>query len=1257
MKGIYHFLQPVDFIIVVTYLLILVGIGYWVSFMREKKSDENLFLAEHSLGWGSIGLNMWGTNVGPSMLIASASIGYTTGIVAGNFAWYAFVFILLLAVVFAPRYLGAKVSTLPEFMGKRFGESTRTILAWYTLITILISWLSLGLFAGGVLVRQLLGLPMWLSVISMVILATFFAAAGGLKAIAYTNVFQMLLLIAVSLCLVWIGIAKVGGIGALYAKTPARYWDLFLPANDRNYPWPAILLGYPIMGVWFWCTEQSMVQSVLGAKSLEQGQLGANFIGWLKILDVPLFIIPGILCYVLYPHLSNPDEAYLTLVTRLFPPGMRGLIIVVLIAALVGNIGSSLNSVSTVFTMDIYIKKYKPQATNGEIIRIGRMITIVSAVVSVLVTLAIDNIKGLNLFDVFQSVLGFLAPPMSVAFLFGVLWKRTSARAINGVLTVGTLFSVGVGVLYLWVFPSAKYPAWPHFLLLSFYIFVMLSLGTVIVSLTERGSGKLVFMPAVATPPSRRVWSLWGVLTVVMIILYILFNGHAAKAQERVPARGSAASAAGGSTGVATSAGGGTATWIWYPGDFEVWLGNKMQNRRTERGTFFPPFWKLDNHYVLIDFHKAFELPEAEEVELAVEGQYNCKVDGKMAPGRPQRLHFGAGRHVLDLKVFCQDRVPAIYVRGKRLVSDASWSVTFEDKEWIDATGKVSDKSGTTWLSAACWNFDDPENPPSHWRLATKPMSAVSMERRGHSILVDFGKETFGYVNLKGLKGKGTLSLYYGESREEALSTDSCETLDRLDIDQPPPKDSVLEGSRAFRYVNIALGEGVQLDSVSMLYEYLPVANRGRFHCSDSTVNKIWDIAAYTLHLNTREFFIDGIKRDRWIWSGDAYQSYLMNYYLFFDSATVARTIWALRGKDPVTSHINTIMDYSFYWFMGIYDYYLYTGDAGFIRQAYPRMVSLMQFILSRCNKDGWVEGLPGDWVFIDWADGLSKKGEVSFEQLLFVRSLETMALCAGLANDEEGAAAYRQQAAGLRSGLFTDFWDEGQQAFAHSRVDGVLSSTLTRYANMFGIFFGYFTKEQEVAVKEHVLLNDSVPKITTPYMRFYELEALCAMGDQVHVLKEIKDYWGGMLGLGATSFWEKYDPSEMGVQHTAMYGRPYGRSLCHAWGASPIYLLGKYYLGVRPRSPGYASYSVEPVLGGLQWMEGEVPTPHGNIQVYCSKTRIRVRAVAGAGVLRFKSKSLPLCKEGFVLSTGKGLYEIKLEKEKEYLVRYREAN
>jgi SSS family solute:Na+ symporter len=221
MENIHSYLHPIDFTIVGIYLLILIAIGYWVS-ARNKDKSENLFLAGRSLGWGSIGFTMWGTNVGPSMLIASASIGYTTGVVAGNFGWYAFVFIFLLAVVFAPRYLSANVQTLPEFMGKRFGQSTRNILAWYTIITILISWLALTLFAGGIVVGQILNFPLWLSVIILVVISSFFTMAGGLKAVAYTNVFQMLLLIVVSMVLTVVSVMKVGGPIALFEKTPAQ---------------------------------------------------------------------------------------------------------------------------------------------------------------------------------------------------------------------------------------------------------------------------------------------------------------------------------------------------------------------------------------------------------------------------------------------------------------------------------------------------------------------------------------------------------------------------------------------------------------------------------------------------------------------------------------------------------------------------------------------------------------------------------------------------------------------------------------------------------------------------------------------------------------------------------------------------------------------------------------------------------------------------------------------------------------------------
>ena len=461
------------------------------------------------------------------MLIASASAGFTTGIVSGNYAWYAFVFICLLAFVFAPRYLGSRITTLPEFMGKRFGQSTRNILAWYTIITILISWLALTLFAGGVLIRQVFDIPMWQSALLLLVISAFFTMLGGLKAVAYTNVYQMILLIIVSATLAIMGIYKVGGVGALVDAVPADYWNLFHPNDDPAFPWLPIILGYPIMGVWFWCTDQSMVQPVLAAKNLKEGQMGTNFTGWLKILDVPLYILPGIICLALFPQLENPDEAYMTMVTHLFPTGMVGLVLAVLTAALVSTVGSALNALSTVFTMDIYVKKIRPQAKQREIIRVGQVVTVVGALISVIITIAIDSIKGLNLFNVFQSVLGFIAPPMAAVFLFGVFWKRTTTLAANMALTLGTVFSIGVGILYLWVFPAEQYNAWPHFMLLSFYLFVIIGISMVVVSLWDKSPqlGTLN-MEKIEDKPARIVLILWGLLIVSMIGLYIFFNGH-----------------------------------------------------------------------------------------------------------------------------------------------------------------------------------------------------------------------------------------------------------------------------------------------------------------------------------------------------------------------------------------------------------------------------------------------------------------------------------------------------------------------------------------------------------------------------------------------------------------------------------------------------------------------------------------------------------------------------------------------------------
>ena len=691
-------------------------------------------------------------------------------------------------------------------------------------------------------------------------------------------------------------------------------------------------------------------------------------------------------------------------------------------------------------------------------------------------------------------------------------------------------------------------------------------------------------------------------------------------------------------------------TWIWYPGDFEIWLGNRFNNRRTERGAMFPPFWKQDSHWVTVEFSKTVVLDAAETIHIKTEGDFNFMLDGKLQFGMPEAFEIPAGEHRLNLKIHNQFTPPALFIEGETIHTDSSWLATYEDKIWIDENG-VAHGSGI-YVPAASWHFDTHDNPPSQFALARKEMQPQSQKAISDGgTLYDFGQETFGYLKFQEIKGEGTLNIYYGESSEEALDKQYGETLDRVDIladGQPATCRTavnhngmlLLLHSKAFRYVYVETEGNAAYSQLLMDYEYAPFDQErsGSFRCSDRQLNDIWKVGAYTMDLTTREFFVDGIKRDRWTWSGDAIQSYLMNYYLRFDNACVRRTIRQLRGKDPVTAHINTIMDYTFYWFKSVFDYYTYTADIDFVREIYPRMKTMMQYVLQRTNDKGMAEGQPDDWIFVDWVDfPMHKRGTLCFEQILLWKSLETMCLCAKtlgnnpLQNPPQGsittdtyladAQHYGVLAQQLRDKLKPTFWDEERQALMHAIEDGQMNRQITKFPNMFAIIYDLLDDDDKQKVMDSVMLNPEVEAITTPYMRFYELEAWCQMGRQTEVLNEIRNYWGGMLKEGATSFWEKYNPEDKGTQHLTMYGRPYGKSLCHAWGASPVYLLGKYYLGVSPLSPGYATYEVRPHLGDLEWMEGSVPTPFGSIQVKMTKDTVTVKSDGGEGIMIINNK------------------------------------
>lgn len=677
-------------------------------------------------------------------------------------------------------------------------------------------------------------------------------------------------------------------------------------------------------------------------------------------------------------------------------------------------------------------------------------------------------------------------------------------------------------------------------------------------------------------------------------------------------------------------------TWIWFPGDREIWLGNEFNNRRTERGAMFPPFWKQDSHWQTVEFSKHFSLSKPETIHIYVEGAYNFMLDGKLQFGEPKTFNIPAGLHKINIKVHNVAVPPALFIESDRegspMDTNSTWQVTCEDKIWIDENGNAHGSG--IYLKPGWWpGCNQPNILPSKFSLLkTEPKQAVQrtvLDPDKRWKLYDFGQETMGYLVLQ--NAQGPIHIYYGESEAEAIDKEQCETLDVLDL-YMREKAYTLKNSKAFRFV---LVEG-DVEDVSMLYEYLPfdTSRSGRFECNDALINKIWKVSAYTMDLTTREFMMDGIKRDRWTWAGDAIQSYLMNYYLRFNCDAVRRTIRQLRGKDPVTSHINTILDYTFYWFNSIADYYQFTGDAAFIFEIYPRMKTQMDYTLSRLSNEGLAIGQADDWIFVDWVDfPMHKRGILCFEQLLLAKSLDTMQMCATLVDDKK--KSYGKMAAEVRKKMDRIFWDDDSHAYLHA-LEPELNRQITKFPNMFAILYGYASQERSYDILKHVLLNPKIPAINTPYMRFYELAALCQLGQQEKVLQDIKSYWGGMLLEGATSFWEKYNPNENDnrssdqiphsprAPHLEMYGRPYGKSLCHAWGASPVYLLGRYFLGIQPLQPGYCcseskakepAWEARPNLGGLEWMRGDVPTPYGKIHLEIDAYTLTITAPSGIGL------------------------------------------
>jgi SSS family solute:Na+ symporter len=516
----------IDYLILGLYVLALFFIGF--HFNRKEKNQEDIFLGGRSLKWWQIGFSIFSANAGPMMLIGFAGVGFSHGIVGSNFELLAWIFLMLLSMVFLPYYLKAKISTIPQFLLIRFGKRSYNFLVIYSLISILVVWLGSALYAGGLLISGIFGCSLFMAIVVIAVVATSFTAIGGLKAVVRTGVFQSIIIIVSSILLTVLGFQKIGSVDLLVSQTPDSYWKLFLPASNPEYSWIAIVLGYPVVAIYYWCADQTIVQKVLAAKNLKEGQYGAIFIGALKIIMPIIFILPGIMCYVLFKDRAQADNAYITMIKELMPHGLLGLSIAALIASLIDTVSSSLNSFCTIFTLDV-VSQVKVLNQQQQI-KMGRWITIIAAIAGIGIAM-VFSYSGKNFFELSQGLVCILAPPLSVVFLAGVMWKRVNSTAVEIILYGGGLICLVLGTCHVLNYPYKGY--WPHFLLLSFYLFVALSIVIVAVTLITKPATKAV-IPSILesknkaleeeTYRSKPIWLVWLGLASVMVLIYIFFN-------------------------------------------------------------------------------------------------------------------------------------------------------------------------------------------------------------------------------------------------------------------------------------------------------------------------------------------------------------------------------------------------------------------------------------------------------------------------------------------------------------------------------------------------------------------------------------------------------------------------------------------------------------------------------------------------------------------------------------------------------------
>jgi SSS family solute:Na+ symporter len=526
------FLGPSDWIFIIIYFLVIAGVSIW-SIRKSKSSPTDYFLANRNLGWWVIGASILASNVGSEHIVGLAGTAADSGLIMGHYELHSWI-VLTLGWVFVPFYMRSMVYTMPEFLERRFNAKARWLLSIIQLLSYVIAKAAVTIFAGALVFQNLLGLDFWTGAIILVVITGIYTILGGLHAVMYTEAIQAIVLLVGSAVLLVMGLHEVGGWDKLMHSVPKEKLNMFPPLSDPKFPWIGILIASPIVGLWYWCTDQHIVQRCLAGKNEREARRGTIFAAYLKLLPFFIFLIPGLIAFVLNQqgkiHMTDSDTAFPTLVKHIMPVGLRGILAGGLLAALMSSLASVYNACSTLFTMDIY-QKIKPEASNKELVRVGRVATGVVVLLGMIWIPLMKNISK-GLYGYLQSVQSYLAPPIAAAFLLGVFSKRINAKGAFTAMVAG--FIIGItklvcelnqthlsGLVY-------DFATW-NFLYFCIFLFVVSIVIMVVVSLLTPPPDQdhirgLTFATTVAEDraASRASWNRWDVILSVIVVVIII---------------------------------------------------------------------------------------------------------------------------------------------------------------------------------------------------------------------------------------------------------------------------------------------------------------------------------------------------------------------------------------------------------------------------------------------------------------------------------------------------------------------------------------------------------------------------------------------------------------------------------------------------------------------------------------------------------------------------------------------------------------